>query len=210
MSADDLRTTTLRWARQFWDNDAHMVWNPPASVEPGIGARQIHLTPNSVWIAYGLLGSDDAADRAEGVRSIDTLIALQYDEPGTDFHGTFARFMETPHPPDTPAMWVDYDPNWRQFVGTTFALVLEDFGDTLPPSLSDRIEKSIGLAVWGEADGRISPSYANPALMRSWLDAWFGNRTNDAALVARGESFAGAVIAAHDEHDAFDEFNSPT
>ena len=75
--------------------------------------------------------SPDPADQHEADAAIGALLALQYDAPGAVFHGTFARFPEAPYPPDEPAMWEDYDPNWRQFVGTTFALMLEDFADRL-------------------------------------------------------------------------------
>ena len=44
------------------------------------------------------------------------------------WHGTYARFAEWPEPTDGAVEWVDYDPNWRQFVGTTLALVLERAG----------------------------------------------------------------------------------
>ncbi len=209
-AALDLRTTTLEWSLRWWDHERHLVWNPPASLDEHLPERSVHLVPQSAWLAYGMLGSDDAAERAEALAAIDALLGVQYDEPGTAFHGTFAIVAEAAHPPAEPTMWVDYDPNWRQFLGTTFALMLEDFADRIGAERAARIEHAIELAVWGEPDGRIPPSYANPALMRSWLDAWWGSRCSDDSLVARGEVLALAVVAAHDRHDAFDEFNSPT
>jgi hypothetical protein len=196
----------MRW----WDPAAHMVWNPPGSLDEHLPERSVHLVPQTAWLAYGLLGDIDAARRAEGRRAIEALIDLQYDAPGTAFHGTFAMFLESQYPPAAPTVWVDYDPNWRQFLGTTFALIVDDFGRQLDADLLARIVASIGLACEGELDGRIAVHYTNPALMRSWLDAWYGRRVNNAALVARGEQFARAVVAEHDRHDAFDEFNSPT
>ena len=90
------------------------------------------------------------------------LIDLQYDRPGTAVHGTYRRFLEWPEPPAEPVMWEHYDPNWRQFVGTTFAVIVEDFADRLGPELVGAIEASILLACEGEPEGRISPSYSNP------------------------------------------------
>ena len=69
------------------------------------------------------------ADHVEADAAIAALVGLQYDAPGAVFHGTFARFPEAPYPPEEPVMWEDYDPNWRQFVGTTFALMLEDHSE---------------------------------------------------------------------------------
>jgi hypothetical protein len=195
---------------QWWDPAAHMVWAPPASVDPGVQANTLHLVPNTAWLAYAQLATEDEAAHAEAVAAIRTLIGLQYDRPGTVVHGTYRRFLEWPEPPATPVMWDDYDPNWRQFVGTTFAVILEDFSDRLEPELVTAIEASIGLACAGEADGRIPPSYSNPALMRAWLDAWYGRRTGDEMLQQRGRAFAATIVADFDRFGAFDEFNSPT
>ena len=210
MTGSDLARTTYAWSMQWWDPDSHMVWAPPASVDPGVEANTLHLVPNTAWLAYAQLATDDEAAHAEAVAAIRTLIGLQYDRPGTVVHGTYRRFLEWPDPPAEPVMWEDYDPNWRQFVGTTFAVILEDFSDQLSADLVAAIDASIGLACAGEADGRIPPSYSNPALMRAWLDGWYGRRTGDDALVQRGLAFAEAIVTEFDRYDAFDEFNSPT
>jgi hypothetical protein len=210
MTRSDLAAATYEWSMQWWDHDAHMVWNPPGSVDPGIEARKLHLVPNTAWLAYAQLATGDDAAGAEALAAIRVLIGLQYDRPGTVVHGTYRRFLEWPDPPAAPVMWEDYDPNWRQFVGTTLALILEDFSDRLDGELAASIDASIALACAGEPDGRIPPSYSNPALMRAWLDAWYGQRTGDEALVARGLAFARAIVADFDRFGAFDEFNSPT
>lgn len=210
--AEDLATTTLEWSRQWWDHTEHMVWNPPGSLSADLEARQVHLVPNTAWLAYALLAAGDEASWNEGVAAIGALLALQYDAPGTVFHGTYRRFLESPDPPANPVMWEHYDPNWRQFVGTALAVILEDFADRLDGEGGQvgAIEHSIGLACAGEPDRRISPSYSNPALMRAWLDSWYGRRVGDARLLDRGRVFAAAIVADFDRFGAFDEFNSPT
>lgn len=211
--ADDLRSWTLTWSRQWWDPEQRLLVNPPGSFDELAPPGSLHLVPNTAWFAYGLLGSDEPDDHRMSVDAISRLMDLQYGEPGTEYHGTFARFGEWPHPPAHPAMWEDYDPNWRQFVGTTFALMLEDFGPRLAKldaALVDRMVRAIELACRGEPEARIPVSYSNPALMRAWLDAWFGRRAGDPALLARGVAFARAIAAEFDRFDAFDEFNSPT
>src|SRR5581483_3889811 len=144
----------------------------------------------------GLLMRDDV-DRARG--ALQAVCANQFDAPGEIFHGTFARAPEDPPPPDEPQIWIDYDPNWRQFIGCTFALIVDDFPDVL----SDELMHAIALAVGGEPPDRIVPSYSNIALMRAWLDAWAGE-------VARGEAFAQAVALDVEKLGGFAEFNSPT
>jgi hypothetical protein len=208
--AADLARVTYEWATQWWDPAEHMVWNPPGSLYAGIEARQVHMVPNTAWMAYALLATGDDVAGAEGVAAVRALIGLQYDRPGTVVHGTYRRFLEWPEPPAAPVMWEHYDPNWRQFVGTAFAVILEDFSDRLGTEVVAAIEASIRLACDGEPDRRISPSYSNPALMRAWLDAWLGVRLGDERLVDRGRAFARVIVADFDRFAAFDEFNSPT
>ncbi|HUR78546.1 MAG TPA: hypothetical protein VMZ22_11400 [Acidimicrobiales bacterium] len=211
MFGDDLRATTLAWSAQWWDYDLHMVWNPAGGLAPSLAARSLHLVPNTAWLAYALLGQSDERDHAEAIAALEQLVALQYDAPGEKFHGTYAQFFESPYPSADAAMWIHYDPNWRQFVGTTFALILIDFADRIPATLVERLEASVRLACEGEAsEARLVPTYANPALMCAWLDAWLGDRQSDAAALVRGEALARAVVSEHDRHGAFEEFNSPT
>jgi hypothetical protein len=206
----DLAATTLAWTDQWYDPDARLLWNPPGSFTPDLDDLSWHLVPTSAWYAVGLLLRHGPGDAERAAATLDAVAATQYDEPGTDWHGTYARFLEWPHPPDDAVMWVHYDPNWRQFVGTALALTLTHFADDLPPALVERLDASLRLAVAGEPPDRVDAGYTNIALMRSWLDAFTGRRTGDAGLVARGEELAGAVVELFDEHGAFAEHNSPT
>ena len=98
-------------------------------------------------------------------------------------------------PPSTGAVeWVDYDPNWRQFLGTTFAVILETFA--VSPAVGARLREAIDRAIAGEPRDRVSPSYSNIALMKAWLE--------------RDEVFAASVVDCFDEHGAFEEYGSPT
>jgi hypothetical protein len=181
------------WADDAWDDARGLLWNPPGSFEDyGLSPRSAHMVPQSAWYAAALLARGDSA-RAE--RVLVRLCDLQYDCPGAIWHGTFARFAEWPEPPDTGAVeWVDYDPNWRQFVGTTFALILRTF--TVAPGVASRMRRAIDLAIAGEPRDRVSPRYSNIALMKAWLEA--------------DEVYAAAVVEGFDEHGAFEEYGSPT
>ncbi|HSL56325.1 MAG TPA: hypothetical protein VK866_00625 [Acidimicrobiales bacterium] len=208
--AADLAATTLAWSDRWYDPERHLLWNPPGSFTPDLDDLSWHLVPTSAWYAVGLLLRDDPGDADRAAAVLDAVVATQYDEPGTAWHGTYARFLEWPHPPPDATVWVHYDPNWRQFVGTALALVLTHFADDLPADLTARLDASLLLAVRGEPPDRVDPGYTNIALMRSWLDAVAGRRHDDPALVARGEALAAAVVERFDEHGAFAEHNSPT
>jgi hypothetical protein len=178
-------------------------------VPPG----DLHLVPQSAWYAFGLLLRDgeNGDDRVRARSILETLLALQYDEPGTAWDGTFARFAESPRPPREGAVvWQDFDPNWRQFLGTSFLWTLRCFPDALPPALVAGMERAVRRAIEGEPPDRVAPSYANVALMKAWLEVEAGARLGEPAWVASGEALARAVVERFDRHGAFDEYNSPT
>jgi hypothetical protein len=151
----------------------------------------------------GLLARREGDDLDRARRTIAAVAATQYDEPGTVWHGTFARFHEWPHPPDDARQWVDYDPNWRQFVGTTFTLVLADHADALDATTIELMRHAVALAVEGEPEDRVPASYSNIALMKAWLDV-------EAGRVADGERFAEEIVDAFRATGAFLEYGSPT
>jgi hypothetical protein len=180
------------WADRWWDEERGLLWNPPGSFDDeGLPPRSAHMVPQSGWYAAGLLQRGDV-DRAG--RVLAALCDLQYDRPGSVWHGTFARFAEWPEPREGAVEWVDYDPNWRQFLGTTFSVLLRTY--ELPPGIRRPLEDALGRAVEGEPPGRVRPGYSNIALMKAWLDG--------------DEGFAAEVVAAFDEHGAFEEYGSPT
>ena len=181
------------WADGSWDDARGLLWNPPGSFDDlFLAPRTVHMVPQSGWYAVGLLSRGDTR-RAE--RVLAELCALQYDQPGAMWDGTFARFAEWPHPPATGAIeWADYDPNWRQFLGTTFGLILRCF--EVSSSTAALLYEAIDRAVSGEPADRVPPTYSNIALMKAWLE-------ND-------EVYAESVVDAFEEHGAFEEYGSPT
>jgi hypothetical protein len=100
-------------------------------------------------------------------------------------------------------MWIAFDPNWRQFIGTTFAVIIDRYGDALPNEVVQRLRASIELAVDSEPPGRVAATYANIALMKAWLDAWMGR-------IDQADALAAATFEHFAVNEAFLEYNSPT
>lgn len=206
----ELFEKTLDWSLEFLDRARHLVWNP-STYDAEVPAGTVHLTPNSAWVAYGLLERGDRESRDEAISVLERVLALQLFAPGAAFDGTYARFAESPAPdPGRAVVWRDYDPNWRQFVGTALALLLEDFGALLPDGLAARVEASVVRACRSEPEGRIPLDYTNPGLMQAWLLSWCGLRLGDEGLSRRGASLAAALAGRFEELGGFEEFNSPT
>jgi hypothetical protein len=206
---NDLARACASWSDQWWDERAALPWAPPGHEAVADGAR-LHMVPQAARYSLALLERADDGDLERARECLAALCELQYDEPGTDIHGTFRIFAETPHPPAQPVMWDDYDPNWRQFLGTIFVLVLRRHADALPGPLRDRLVRAVTLAVDGEPPRRIPPSYANIALMHAWLQVEAGIMLDRSELVEVGETFAHKIVERFDRHGCFDEYNSPT
>jgi hypothetical protein len=159
------------------------------------------------WWTLGLLSEGEVSVASA---ALDAVLSHQYMAPGRVWHGTFRRTPLEPEPPDGPEIWRDYDPNWRQFIGTALALALLRFDHALDDPLVARMESAVRAAVAGEPPDRVAPAYSNIALMRAWLDGFAGARFGDAGAAERGESLARAVVARFDSFGAFDEYGSPT
>jgi hypothetical protein len=196
----DPTTVATGWMDRAWDGDVGLLWNPPgAFADVTDGERTVHLVRETAWYALGLLRRDGPGDAARAAVAIDAVCAHQYDEPGQPWHGTFVRFPEWTPPTEAAVEWVDYDPNWRQFLGTALAVAVTDFD--LPPAVEERARAGIDLAVTAEPPDRVPPTYANIALLRAWLEAWSGRRDLD---------YADAVVTEFRRHDCFTEHGSPT
>ncbi|MCC6167334.1 MAG: hypothetical protein IT329_08915, partial [Caldilineaceae bacterium] len=203
--AAGLTQASLAWTDQFWDARAGLLALDPD--DHGMETR--HSVRNSIWAALGLMLRDGPEDRARALATIAAVLDNQYDAPGTVYHGTFRRWPGETQPPD-PVMWRDYDPNWRQFVGTTLALLLEEFDHTLPPALVSRIDRAVELAVIGEPPDRCTPAYTNIALMKAALMTWAGDRYGRGEWMRDGEAFGRAVYDLFQTRHTFAEYNSPT
>ena len=104
--------------------------------------------------------------RQRAAEILDAVLKEQYVTPGVRWYGTYKRTPEEPDPTTKSLIWRGYDPNWRVFIGTTFAMILIEFPDRISPELSQRMYKAIDLAIEGEiSEKRLLPTYTNIALM---------------------------------------------
>jgi hypothetical protein len=210
MTPNPLLTESLAWMDALWDERAGLLRNPDLGRGNYGDQTTQYMVRETSWYALGLLTRQAPGDAARAVQALASVLGAQYDEPGTVYHGTFYRSPEEPHPPADAVIWKDYDPNWRQFIGTTLALVLWHHEVALPPDLVSGIDTAITQAVHGEPEERVVPSYSNIALMKAWLEVYAGRRYGDTLLAERGEGLAQRVYELFARHGVFQEYNSPT
>jgi len=202
----EMLAASLRVADAAWDEDTGLLW----SAAPGEAGR-FHRVRESSWYALGLLMRRDPGDQARAVRIIEQVLARQFSAPGKPWDGTFHRAPEEPLPKEGAQLWKDFDPNWRQFIGTTFALMLEQQSDRLAPELRARMLDAIQRAEESELTvGRAEPYHTNIKLMHGFLVGWAGKRVGRADWVAKSEELIADTRAEFAQHETFDEYNSPT
>ncbi len=205
-NARSLTLESIDWSSQYWDPSRALLALDSENLDGPIH----HSVRNSSWYALGLLMRNQDGDLERAIRTFHAVLDYQFDEPGTPFHGTFYRAPQEAHPPVDAIMWRHYDPNWRQFIGTTLMLALDEYADRLPADLIARMDRSIELAIVGEPPDRCAPHYTNIALMKAALMTWAGDRYNRPDWAAEGERFGQAAYDVFRRHGTFHEYNSPT
>jgi hypothetical protein len=158
----------------------------------------------------GLLIRGPQGDGERAIRTLAAVLAWQFDEPGQPYHGTWRRAPQEPHPPENAVIWRDYDPNWREFIGTVLAIILLEYEALLPHDLVMQIDDALRKAIAGTLARDLPATYTNIALMQAFLLRFCADRFHEPAWSTRAEQRAKEIYQLFTLHDAFWEYNSPT
>lgn len=200
--AQSLFVSCLEATDPLWDEETALIESP---------RDRSHVIRASTWYALGLLVRDAAGDRTRAAATIDAVLDHQFtDDPEAVYYGTWARNRAEFHPMENPTEWADYDPNWREFVGSALTVIHDYFGEMLPATLRDQIATAIRTAVAGTRRRTVSPGYTNIALMRAFLLQWGADRFEDDDLGRVAATYARKIHDLFRPHETFCEFNSPT
>lgn len=204
--------TSMQWADKYYDAQSKLLASPPSLLNAEFRDVPSHtMVRESTWYALGLLLRDGKGDRGRAADILRVVLDQQYHEPGKVWDGTFRRTPAEPEPGTNAVMWRAYDPNWREFVGTTLAIILLEYPDRIPAELQPRMIQAIDDAVAGEMkQGRLAPTYTNPALMYGFLWMFAVERGNRPEWRAQAQQWQDTVYGLYKQHDAFFEYNSPT
>jgi hypothetical protein len=199
----------VQWADERWSETYRLVRMPVDRHEQGKVAEK-YAVRDSVWYAVGLLMRQHSGDVDRALGIIENILTYQFNEPDTAYHGSFYRYPDEVHPPENPIIWEDYDPNWREFIGTVFIIFLLEFESLLPDELEVKMRESIRRAAEGAYERKVAAEYTNIALMSAFLLDYAGMsfqlvRWREAAL-----ELAQATHALFQRNKTYNEYNSPT
>ncbi|HEY4380898.1 MAG TPA: hypothetical protein VGN01_11170 [Acidobacteriaceae bacterium] len=205
----ELFRESMDLSSHFWDENAKLVKSPANAVEGTRGGK--YMVRESSWYALGLLLRDAPGDRKRAADILDAVLKEQYLTPGVRWYGTYKRTPEEPDPTEASLIWRGYDPNWRVFIGTTFAMILIEFPDRVPAELAQKMYGAIDRSIDGEiAEGRLLPSYTNIALMYGFLWDFAAVHNKRADWQTKSAAWNESVYALFKKYNAFFEYNSPT
>lgn len=112
-----------------------------------------------------------------------------------------------------PVAWATYEPNTREFIGITLAMMLEHFERQLSPELVNRIAEAGRLLMTGaaaRAESDFTPLNTNIQILYIFLLDWFGNRLGREDWAERAVTEARKLLESYREFHSAAEFNSPT
>jgi hypothetical protein len=202
-------TEAMTWADRAWDEKRGLLRVTHAAHTETTGGK--HGVRDTAMYAAALLFRDAPGDRVRAEKAIEGVLGCQWTQPGAPFHGTFARSDDESRPGAGAVIWKDYDPNWRQFIGCCWVIILRRDAEKISPALRERLLGSLQLAMDGEiGQKRLHPSYSNIALMHAFVALNTGLLAGRKDLVSVGEHYTGEVHAEYAKTHSFSEFNSPT
>ncbi|WP_020617242.1 hypothetical protein [Paenibacillus daejeonensis] len=112
-----------------------------------------------------------------------------------------------------PRVWRSFDPNWREFIACTFAMILEHFESQLPSSLVERMDEAMTRTVAASLERFVSqsiPTNTNIELMHLFATHYYGHRYSRADWITHAEQASAALLEEYSAFHSFAEFNSST
>jgi len=194
---------------ELWDEACSLVRLAPG-VTPGVDLSDLdlHSVRESALGAYFDFSRGHTQRATAALRAV---LATQWRQPDAAWSGSFPVVREQARPALVGAReWVDYDPNWRQFLGVILAILRAKFSELLDFDLSDEVDEAISWCVAGEPDARIADTYTNPNLLSAWLSAHEGVRGGRSTWVESGLNRAQRIMERLRHFGDVDEYNSPT
>lgn len=212
--AQDLFNQSMSWQDTYWDEKAGFLISADHTLPGRYDTRQ------SAWYVVGLVARNGEGDVERAERIIANLHKSQYKDPSLMSYGDIQQTPSEPSPQDDiyeVKIYSSYDPNWRDFIGSAFVVILAEYKDRLSPTGLKNIEDIIYLLargdqyrVGGSSGDLFFPSYTNPWMMRCVLQSFTGQYFGDKNMTQAGENWADDIYDLFKLYNTFSEYNSPT
>lgn len=180
---------------ETWDEEAGMLGNSKG-----------HSTRGTMFYALGLLQRGHEEDGERACNAIRSVCNQQYVAPGTNYHGTFSRSDKEQPPADGGS----HDPNWREFIGLSMILVLEQCGESVDEITRQAMLDALRYACEGAYERNVRWQYTNISLMSAFLLSWGGKQFDTPEWKTRGEKLSRDIYENFSKDKTFSEYNSPT
>ncbi|GMM35185.1 hypothetical protein DASC09_025100 [Saccharomycopsis crataegensis] len=213
-NAQDLFDTSMSWQDGFWDENIGYLVSADNTLPGRYDSRQ------SAWYAVGLVARNGNGDVARAERIIANLYKGQYKDPSKQWYGDIQQCPDEPTPQEgvyEPNTYNSWDPNWRDFVGAAFVIMIEDYEYRLSKETVAIIKEMMYLLAIGDQyrvggvdDDNLYAAYSNPWMMRCILQSYAGSYLNNTNMTQSGEKWGKEIYDLFKEYDTFSEFNSPT
>ncbi|KAH8600015.1 hypothetical protein B0O99DRAFT_649437 [Bisporella sp. PMI_857] len=178
----------------------------------------------TAWYVPGLLYRNKGQDVANAEKAIRSIIATQmnydFDSP---WYGDYKLAPDEPNPTTEGVLYPQqiyntYDPNWREFIGSTLAQAVAEFEHLLDPAVVKEIETSLAYAAVGAmrrngtAPDNLILGYTNPQLMSIFTIGWIGERLKNKTFVDFANKMGTEVFELFTANgsNTFTEYNCPT
>lgn len=152
-------------------------------------------------------------DTEKAAHIIKAIVDCQYTKKGKVYYGTYKRTLEECDPPADPIVWDDYDPNWREFIGTVFAVILSEYGNILPETIVELMKKSAYMAATGSIERYLAddtPMNTNVELMHIFITEFYGRLFNDTEMLNQSKAALKRFYDYYKLNNTVCEFNSTT
>jgi hypothetical protein len=162
---------------------------------------------------YALAVLMQSGDTEKAARIIKAITECQYTKKGEVYYGTYKRALEELDPPSNPTVWDDYDPNWREFIATVFAVILSEYGNVLPEATVEIMKKSAYMAAAGSVERYLAddiPMNTNIELMHIFVTEFYGRLFGDEAMLKQSKAALNRLYEIYKLNNTVCEFNSTT
>ncbi len=197
----------LKKADQNYDPEVKMIKSHVSSVgyHTTLDSGVVHQTRGSLQYAAALLASgvDWRIDRAKEI--LDTVIALQDQDPASRTYGIWSWYLEEPLDVMSPPDW-----NWADFCGVQLLYVWIHHRDEIGEKLASKVKDSILHAARSIQKRNVGPGYTNIAVMGTYMTLVVSDRFG----LKEMQEYAKKRLRRFYEHTmsqgSFSEYNSPT